>query len=87
MKKLALSVVVLACVLFVAQSAGATDYSIGLMGSGSLMKNGATYSGTFMYGMTGTWTIDVNDSLWPDESDSTARWNYLWSNFFTYFSA
>ena len=84
MKKLAMSVVVLACVLFVAQSAGATDYSIGLMGSGSLMKNGATYSGTFMYGMTGTWTIDVNDSLWPDESDSTARWNYLWSNFFTY---
>jgi hypothetical protein len=82
MKKLAMLAVVLACVLFVAQSAGATDYSIGMMGTGSLMKNGATYSGTFMFGMTGTWTIDVDDSLWPDESDSTARWNYIFDNFF-----
>ncbi|MFH1502574.1 MAG: hypothetical protein ABIG03_05975 [Candidatus Eisenbacteria bacterium] len=84
MKKLAMSGVILACVLFVAQPAAATDYSIGLMGNGSLMMNGATYSGTFMFGMTGTWTIDVDDSLWPDQSDSTARWNYLFSNFFTY---
>lgn len=85
MKKLAISAVILTCVLFVAQSAAATDYNIGLMGSGSLMKNGADYSGpSFMYGMTGSWSIDVDDSLWPDESDSTARWNYIWTNFFVY---
>ncbi len=84
MKKLAISAVILVCVLFVAQTAAATDYSIGLMGSGSLMMNGAMYGGSFMFGMTGAWTIDVDDSLWPDASDSTARWNYLWTNYFTY---
>jgi hypothetical protein len=74
----------LACVLFVAQAASATDYNIGLMGSGSLMKNGADYTGTFMFGMTGSWTIDVDDTFWPDESDSNARWTFIWNNFFTY---
>ncbi|MBD3348080.1 MAG: hypothetical protein GF400_02650 [Candidatus Eisenbacteria bacterium] len=81
MKKLVIAAATLACVLFVAQAAFATSYSIGLTGSGSLMKNGATYSGTFMFGMSGTWTIDIDDSLWPDESDSNARWDYIWSVF------
>jgi hypothetical protein len=76
--------VILTCVLFVAQTAAATDYSIGLMGNGSLMMNAATYTGTFMFGMTGTWTMDTDDSLWPDQSDSTARWNYIFTNFFEY---
>jgi len=84
MKRLAISVATLALVLFAAQMAFASEnIGVGLMGSGSLMKNGATYSGTFMFGLSGTWTIDVDDSLWPDDSDSTARWNYLW-DFFVY---
>lgn len=84
MKKLATTAVILACALLISQAAAAATYNCGLMGSGSLMSSGATYSGTFMFGMTGTWTIDVDDSLWPDASDSNARWNYLWTNFFTY---
>jgi hypothetical protein len=84
MKKLVTTALVLACVLFVAQTATAGDVNIGLMGSGSLMTNGATYSGTFMFGYSGTWTIDVDDTLWPDQADSNARWDYIWSNFFTY---
>ncbi len=84
MKKLATTAVILACALLVSQAAVATTYNCALMGSGSLMANGATYSGSFPSGMSGTWTIDVDDSLWPGASDSTARWNYLWTNFFTY---
>ena len=83
MKKLVIAAAVLACMLFVVQAATAADYNIGLMGTGSLLMNGATYSGTFMYGMSGTWTIDVDDTLWPDEADSNARWDYLW-DFFVY---
>jgi hypothetical protein len=83
MKKLAISAMLIALVLLAAQTASATVYNVGLMGSGSLMNGGATYSGTFLFGLSGTWTIDVNDSLWPVASDSTARWDYLW-NFFEY---
>ncbi len=83
MTKLMLAAVVLACVLLVTHTASAdVYYNIGLNGSGSLMKNGATYTGIFMYGMSGTWTIDLDDSLWPDESDSTARFDYIWDEFF-----
>jgi len=82
MKKLAMTAVTLACTLLVSQAALAVTYNSGLMGSGSLMADGATYTGTFMFGMTGTWTIDVDDSLWPDAADSTARWNYIWTTFF-----
>ncbi len=82
MKKLALTAVTLACALLVSQAAFATTYGCGLMGSGSLMANGATYTGSFMYGMSGTWTIDVDDSLWPDAADSNARWDYIWNTFF-----
>jgi hypothetical protein len=80
MRRLAFAAVVLVAVLFIAQSAAATSFM--LNGSGSLMKNGATYSGTFLSGMTGTWTIDLDDSLWPADSDSTARFNYIWQTFF-----
>jgi hypothetical protein len=83
MKNLVIAVVVLACMLFVAQGASATNYTAGLMGTGSLMQDGATYSGTFMFGMSGSWTIDVDDSLWPAAADSNARWDYLW-DFFEY---
>ena len=82
MRMLMLPAVVVACALLVAQTAAADTYNIGLMGSGSLMMNGATYTGSFMFGMTGTWTMSLDDSLWPDESDSTARWNYIWDNYF-----
>jgi hypothetical protein len=82
MKRLTCAATVLLAVLFVVQPAAATSYSIGLNGLGSFMKNGASYSGTFLFGMAGTWVIDLDDSLWPAQSDSTARFNYIWQTFF-----
>ena len=46
------------------------------------MLNGAGYSGTIAGDITGTWTLSLDDSLWPDESDSTARFDYIWNTFF-----
>jgi hypothetical protein len=57
-------------------------YNIQLSGSGGFMLNGADYAGSIDSGMAGTWTLDVDDSLWPDDSDSTARFDYIWNTFF-----
>ena len=73
-----LSVLVLLC----AAQAYGDDYMLQLSGSGGFMLNDADYSGNIDAGMVGTWTLDVDDSLWPDESDSTARFDYIWSTFF-----
>lgn len=73
-----LSVLVLLCSV----QAYGDFYNIQLSGSGGFMLNGADYNGTIDSGMAGTWTLDVDDSLWPDESDSTARFDYIWSTFF-----
>ena len=72
----------IAMVIFTTPPAAADTYSVGLSGSGNWLQNGATYSGTFIFGMVGTWEIDLDDSLWPDSSDSTARFDYIWDTFF-----
>ncbi|MFH1689084.1 MAG: hypothetical protein ABIE42_02465 [Candidatus Eisenbacteria bacterium] len=71
-----LSVLVLLC------SVQAYGYNIQLSGSGGFMLNGADYAGDIDFGMDGTWILDVDDSLWPEDSDSTARFDYIWSTFF-----
>jgi hypothetical protein len=77
------AVSLMAFVLFsMAPAASCQDYFIGLTGSGSFMKDGADYAGTFLFGLTGTWSIDVDDSGWPAESDSTARFEHLWDTLF-----
>jgi len=81
MKKLTVVAAVL-CVFMVAQAAVAQDLMIILDGDGSWMIDGATYSGTLMGQMMGSWTIDIDDSLWPADTDSTARFNYVWETFF-----
>ena len=73
-----LSILVLLC----AAQAYGDAYMLQLSGSGGLMLNGADYSGPIDAGMVGMWTLDVDDSLWPDQSDSTARFDYIWSTFF-----
>ncbi len=78
-----LSVLVLVCSV----QAHAEPYEIqfatdGQPASGGFMLNSADYTGTIAGQMTGEWTLDVDDSLWPDESDSTARFDYIWSTFF-----
>jgi len=57
-------------------------FTVQLDGTGGFMLNGADYTGAVSVQMAGTWTLDVDDSLWPDESDSTARFNYIWDTFF-----
>jgi len=83
MKKLTLVAAVLAFALLVVQPAAADDsYMVGMMGMGSLMKSPVVYSGNFMFGLVGSWEITIDDSMWPSEADSTARFNYIWDNYF-----
>lgn len=82
MRKLTFAAVVLALVLFTVAPAAADSYTFGASGLGSLMKSPVVYSGTFMFGVSGTWEFEIDDSLWPDPADSTARFDYIWSTFF-----
>ena len=70
-------------IAFASLPSHASTYTIGCLGQGSFMKSPARYEGTFMFGVSGSWWIEVDDSLWPDESDSTARFEYIWSAFFS----
>ena len=83
MRKIVFAAVVLTLVLFVAAPAAADVYDpIGASGLGSLMKSPVVYSGTLMMSVTGSWEFQIDDSLWPDPADSTARFNYIWDTFF-----
>jgi hypothetical protein len=83
MKRLTFAVVVLAFALLVVQTAAADDsYMIGMQGVGSLMKSPVVYSGNFMWGLVGSWEITLDDTMWPDPADSTARFDYIWDHFF-----
>ena len=69
--------------LVAAGVAGAETYMPLLDGGGGMMLNGADYTGNILAGgLTGTWSLDFDDSLWPDQSDSTARFDYIWTTFF-----
>ena len=82
MKRLTFAAVLLAFALLVVQTAAADDaYMVGMQGVGSLMKSPVVYSGNFMFGLIGTWEITLDDSMWPDQADSTARFDYIWDNF------
>lgn len=81
MNRLTLAAALLAIFAFVALPAHADDsWFVGLNGSGSLLDNAPDYAGTFMFGMTGDWTIEIDDSLWP--APGPARFDYLWETFF-----
>lgn len=83
MKRLMFVGLLFAFALLVVQPASAdTAYSVGMNGSGSLMMSPVVYSGSFMFGMVGTWEITLDDSMWPDPADSTARFDYIWNHFF-----
>jgi len=81
-QRAALIALVVLAFFSVAPAVFGQDYFIGLTGSGSFMKDGAGYGGAFLFGLTGTWALDLDDSEWPAESDSTARFEYLWDTFF-----
>jgi hypothetical protein len=83
MKGLTFAAVVLAFALLVVQTAAADDsYMVGMQGLGSLMESPVIYSGNFMFGLLGQWEITIDDTMWPDQADSTARFNYIWETFF-----
>jgi len=82
MRPVAIALLSVSLLVFAAV-AGAETYMPLLDGGGGMMLNGATYDGDILAGgMTGTWELDFDDSLWPDESDSTARFDYIWTMFF-----
>jgi len=62
--------------------AGAYSYIVNYNGSGSLMMSPVIYSGTFTWGIDGDWEWEIDDSAWPSDADSTARFNYIWDNHF-----
>jgi hypothetical protein len=83
MRRLITAAAVLAFALLVVQPAAADEsFMVGLNGLGSLMKSPVVYSGSFMFGLMGTWEITIDDSMWPSDADSTARFNYIWDNYF-----
>ncbi len=82
MRKIILVAVVLSLVLFTVVPAAADSYTFGASGLGSLMKSPVVYSGVFLFGVSGTWEFQIDDSLWPDPADSTARFDYIWDTFF-----
>jgi hypothetical protein len=83
MKGLTFAAVVLAFALLMVQTAAADDsYMVGMQGLGSLMESPVVYSGNFMFGLFGAWEITLDDSMWPSPADSTARFNYIWDNYF-----
>lgn len=82
MRKLMFAAIVPALVLLIAMPAAADSYMYGTQGMGSLMKSPVVYSGTFLFGVTGTYEFSLDDSLWPAEADSTARFDYIWTNYF-----
>ncbi len=82
MRKLTFAAVVLTFVLFTVAPAAADSYTFAASGLGSLMKSPVMYSGTFLFGVSGTWEVQIDDSLWPDQADSTARFDYIWDTFF-----
>jgi hypothetical protein len=84
MKRLTLAALLLALLVFVALPAQADDtWFVGLNGSGSLLLNAPDYVGTFMFGMSGTWTIEIDDSLWPAPgATNPTRFEYIWDTFF-----
>jgi hypothetical protein len=57
-------------------------YTVGLSGTGGLLKAGSDYAGTIAFGMVGVWTLEIDDSLWPDAGDTTARFEHIWETYF-----
>jgi len=80
MRKTTIAALVLVLTLALSQTAGAISFMGN--GSGSLMMSPARYSGTFISGLTGTWSFTIDDSMWPSAADSTARFNYIWDTYF-----
>jgi hypothetical protein len=62
-------------------------YFYSYQGTGSLLTTPAQYSGTFLFGISGTWLFVVDDSAWPPADSVQARWDYIWNNYFVYTAA
>ncbi len=82
MRRLLLSALTVAITILVALPVAAGDTFVVMQGQGGLMKSPARYTGTFLSGYTGSWEFTIDDTGWPAETDSTARFDHIWSEFF-----
>ena len=80
MTRLVIAAVILTMLLVT--PAAALSGNFAYMGSGSLMTSPVVYSGSFTYGVAGTWEWQIDDSTWPSDADSTARFDYIWDTYF-----
>jgi len=53
-------------------------------GYGSLMVSPVVYGGNITWGdlAPGTWELTLDDTGWPSDQDSAARWNYIWDTYY-----
>jgi hypothetical protein len=80
-------VVVAVTLLLVGVAAADEHYEFHCYGSGNMAQDSPViYSGNIDTGdlAPGTWTITVSDAGWPPTSDPVARWNYIFTNYYTY---
>ncbi|NIM19826.1 MAG: hypothetical protein GTO51_06235 [Candidatus Latescibacteria bacterium] len=67
--------------------AGTQAISFTLDGMGSFLENPVLFEGMINSNpdLTPGWfMIEIDDTGWPPETDKTARWNHIVTNFFTY---
>ena len=79
------SAVLIVGVPAVAQVPAHVEYDFS--GTGNLMESPAVYSGSIDSGepllVGGTWTITIDDTGWPGDSDKALRWGHLDATYFT----
>jgi len=84
MRTVAFVVAAVAVLFIVSTQAGAqVTYNYLLIGTGSLLLNDPTYGGQLMGDLTGTWTIQIDDTGWPEVGDvDPTRFEHIWETFF-----
>lgn len=63
-----------------------THIEYGFSGVGNMMVSPVVYSGSIDSGepllVGGTWSLNIDDTGWPTDTDKLARWNYIDATFF-----
>jgi hypothetical protein len=71
----------------IAQAQTPTHIEYAFDGTGNFMVSPVQYSGTIISGeptlVGGTWTLNVDDTGWPPDTDKLVRWNYIDATYFS----
>jgi hypothetical protein len=54
----------------------------GWQGTGTIMDSPAQYDATMIWGASGTFHFEFDDTGWPDPSNQAARWDYIFNTYF-----